>query len=66
MTIRVRQQQVVDDDVRATIRLIDAPQVGHSVRKGDGYVLFDLICPSKLTSVNHPVIVVYVIMPRTS
>lgn len=37
MTIRVRQQEVVDNDVRATIRLIDAPQVGYSVRKEDGY-----------------------------
>lgn len=38
MLIRVRQQEVVDSNVRATIRLVDAPQVGHSIRKEEGYV----------------------------
>lgn len=31
--IRVRQRNVVEDDIRATIRLIDAPQVGYSLSK---------------------------------
>lgn len=49
MTIRVRQQQVVDDDVRATIRLIDAPQVGHSIRKAEGYARSKVVSYARFT-----------------
>jgi septin family protein len=34
--IRIREQYCIENDTHATIRLIDAPQVGYSVRKAAG------------------------------
>jgi septin family protein len=36
LLIRVRQQEIIDNDVRATLQIIDAPRIGYSVRKAVG------------------------------
>lgn len=34
--IRVRESTVIDEGIKATIRLIDTPLLGYSVTKADG------------------------------